>query len=90
MQAYTTPISTYRLVPSPQSVAHLCLMPALLLDLVLRLLPLVCVLHPRGDGADLDLLERRGEVRIERERVVGIDVPPGWVLLEDLILRAGK
>lgn len=70
--------------------AHLRLVPALLLDPVLRLLPLVRVLHPRGHRADLDLLQRCGEVRVERERIIKINVPPGWVLLEDLVLCAGE
>ena len=72
------------------SVTHLRLMSTLLLDTVLRLLPLVRVLHPRCDGADLDLLQRCGEVRVERERVVRVDVPPRWMLLEDLVLCAGE
>lgn len=67
---------------------HLGLVPALLVDAVLRLLALFCVLHARRDGADLDLLQRRGEVCVERERVAGAHFAPWRMLLQDFVLCA--
>ena len=68
--------------------AYLCLVLALLIDPVPGLLAFLRVLHPGRDGADLDLLQRCGEVDIERERVRRVDIASWWVLLQDLVLRA--
>ena len=69
---------------------HLRLMPSLLVNAVLGLLPLLGVLHSRRDGADLDLLEGCAEVGVERESIGRIDIATGWVFLQDLVLCTSK
>ena len=65
-------------------------MPPLLVDAVLRLLALLCALDTRRDRANLDLLQIRREVRVERERIRGEHVPSWRVLLQYLVFRTGE
>lgn len=60
---------------------------AVLFDAILSLFPLLCILHPGGNGTDFDLLQRRAKVRVEREGIGRIYVPARWVFPQDLELR---
>lgn len=61
-----------------------------LFDPVLSLLPLLVGLHFGGDGADLDLLQRRREVGVERKGIGWIDIATGRMFLQDLELCTGQ
>ena len=61
--------------------AYVHLVLPLFVDLPLRLLPLLVVFRPGRYRADLDSLHLVGEVDVEREGIVIVDLPPCWVLL---------
>lgn len=66
------------------------LMFPLLIHSILCLLPLLNVLDSLHHRADLDLLKWGREVGIEGECVRRIYITSRWVLLQDLVLRAGQ
>lgn len=63
------------------SSTYLHLQFTLLVHLFSRLFALIIVLYLVCDSTDLDPLQGRCKVVVERERIVQVDVPPWWVLL---------
>src|SRR6266851_1208188 len=69
---------------------HIDLIASLLLDTSLCFLLLFITLDPRRDRSNFDFPQWGREIRIKRERVIRVDVPPIWMLPKHLELCARK
>lgn len=63
-------------------------MSPLLIDPVLCFLPLFAAFYLGRDSTDLDFLQRRRKIRVERKRVSWINFPARRMLFQNLEFRA--